>query len=126
MEALPSGTIICRTGWCDICAKENRPHTGQHYLVIGATGDYHVREAQRIAPFYGFTPHLYKKLKVINQDVIVEMCCSMYGCGVQRKENNVDQCWDYTTIKDQWRRLIIDLKDWNSLVLYKHDFDYEI
>lgn len=124
MEALPSGTIICRTGWCDRCAKENRPHTGQHYLALGASGNYHVYIVQRIAPFYGFTPHLYRIIKVINQDVIYEMCCCMHHCGVERKQNNVDQCWDYITIKSQWRRGMMLLKDWNALQQFKRDNDY--
>lgn len=121
-----SNTTICRVGYCELCAKEGRPHTGNQYLVIGATGYYHVYEAKRIAQRYGYCPHLYRIVKIINDDVIVDMCCSMYECGVYRKPNAVDQCWDYMPIKDQWRRTIISLPDWNALVSYKHDWQYEI
>ena len=127
MEALPSSTIICRTGWCELCAKENRPHTGQRFLTIGAKGHYHVYHVDHVPRRYGFTPHFYRLHKVIvgGKDVIYETCCCMEDCGVYLDDNAQTHKIDFMIIKDQWRRGIMLLTDWNALVSrFKQDPDY--
>jgi len=123
MKLLTQGTIICRTGWCDICAKENRPHTGQLFLTIGSTGIYHVKKAERIAPRYGFTPHLYQLVKSLGDNVVFNHVCGM-ECSVNIDWDSTNYKWLADVKESYWKRGIMELKDWNALVMYKRDEDY--
>lgn len=130
MKLLTSGTIICRVGYCSECEKNNRPHTGQLFKTVGSHGA-HIYEADRIARWYGFTPHIYVLHKFIYKtegggDVVFDCICAMYGCGIRRYPNNQDQCWEYTEESNKWKRGIMELKDWNALVSFKKDPDYFI
>jgi hypothetical protein len=125
MESLPSSTIICRTGWCDICAKENRPHTGQRFITIGSKGRYHVYHVDHVPKRYGFTPHLYRLNKSIGNDVVYDMLCCMEDCGVYLDDNASTGKIDFCLLPDKWRRGLMLLIDWNALVLRcKQDPDY--
>lgn len=126
MEAPSSRTIICRTGWCDICAKENRPHTGQRFIAIGSRKKYHVYHVDHVPRRYGFTPHLYIIHKIIGgRDVVYDMLCCMEDCGVILDDNHQTGSIDYHLCKEQLRRGIMTVEDWNSLVLHlKRDPDY--
>lgn len=122
----PTALTICRVGYCEWCAKENRPHTGQMFVAIGSAWHYHVYEAQRIAPRYGFTPYLYRVHKVIGENVVVDYVCSMNECGSTILWNDDRQRWWFTIPGENWGRTILSLSDWNSLVTYKRDLDYFI
>jgi hypothetical protein len=124
METLPS-TIICRHGYCDKCAKEKRPHSGQRALVYGSHG-FKIIRVEHIPRWYGFTPHLYKLIKVIQPvgDVIFETTCCMDHCGIELTNSESDGMTNYHVHGDKWQRGVTDLKTWNSLVMYKHDMDY--
>lgn len=126
MQTLPSGTIITRTGWCEFCAKENRPHTGQRFLAIGAKGHYHVYHVDHVPRRYGFTPHFYRIHRVPgNGDIIYDTCCCMEDCGVYLDDNAQTHKIDFMILKDQWRRGIMSVADWNALVSrFKQDPDY--
>lgn len=115
--------IITRVGYCPICEKSRNPRTGQKFLAFGThTQQWHVKIAYQNGVI-GMTPHTYKA-KINGQNVIVEISCAMYGCGCERRiENNG---WFYFINPKSYRREIWTINRWNSLVLYKHDADYEI
>lgn len=112
-------TIICRTGWCSICHKENRPHSQDLYLAYGSSHkDFDIRYALGNGT-RGFTPHLYKLIKPIGENVVIEKACSFCDVDIWEAEG----IWNY---KVYYKRSMMFLKDWNSLVLYRRDHDYEI
>lgn len=117
--------IICRTGYCPICEKEGAPKSNQPFLVFGSTSNrYRVMSANACHHNpVGYTPHIYKA-KVNGSNVIVESACAMFGCDVNRRVEN--QSWFYFVNPQSWKREIWTLKQWNALVMYKHDFDYQI
>lgn len=122
---LGPSNFICRIGYCEVCAREQRPKSGQQYLVVGEEG-FHLYFAWRNAPIFGFGPHLYKIHKIIGQNVVYDTWCSMYPCGIAREENIADNSIDYFPNENAKRRGIMLLSDWNALVQYKNDFDYLI
>lgn len=54
----------------------------------------------------------------------VEIACGMYGCGVDRRVEN--QTWFYFVKPESWIKDTWTIAQWNSLVLYKHDHQYEV
>lgn len=113
---------ICRTGFCEWCQKENRPHTGQRAMVQGNHG-YHVITANHVPRWYGFTPHLYKIHKVIGENIVYKRLCCMDGCGVYLEFNQERNVFDYF-LEDNWVRGMMTIADWNALCTYKRDTDY--
>lgn len=116
-------TMISRVGFCPRCYKEGRPKTAQPFVVVGK--NFHVLEASHIGK-QGFTPHFYVLIKSIGENIVFEKLCGMHRCGVDIWWDKTNQKHCFTLDKYKFDRGIMTLKDWNSLVLYKHDFDYEI
>lgn len=118
-------TMISRVGFCDRCAKEQRPKTDQCFVVVGK--NFHVLFADHIGHF-GYTPHFYRLIKTIgNGDrVKYERLCGMEGCGTIVWWDQANQKYKFKMNDYLWEPGIMKLSDWNSLVLYKHDYDYEI
>ncbi len=50
----------------------------------------------------------------------------MHDCGTQVWWDNTNRKDAYSLDEYKYERGIMTLKDWNSLIMYKHDFDYEI
>lgn len=117
-------TIISRVGHCAFCEKAGRPHYDSTFAVIGRTGQYHMYIANRIGKI-GYTPHFYRLIKTIGQNVVYEKSCAMHGCGVDIYFDNEVQDYQFILYEDSWQRGIMELKDWNALVQYK-DPDYFI
>lgn len=126
MKLIQSSTIICRTGWCDECAKAKRPEGGNIFKVYGALGGAHMYQVEWKTRWAGFTPHIYVIHKIIGENVVYDYICGMYECGIVRVANNEEQCWDYIENEAKWKRGITDIKNWNALVQFKHDKDYFI
>ncbi len=117
-------TIITRVGYCPICAKQKRPHTGNIFLAYGSHQNcYHIREAMRIG-YYGFTPHIYKVIKYERDIIVADVACGMYECDVDRRIE--DERWFYYVKSEVWQRQEFPLISWNSLVLYKQDSLYSV
>jgi len=112
--------IITRVGYCPLCARNHEPKGGHLFLAHGTTSNrYKVVEADHNGRI-GFTPHIYKG-KLFENNVIVEIACSMYGCGCDKRlEKDV---W-FFFIKE-WRKEVWSIERWKALVLY-HDKNYEI
>lgn len=118
---------ICRTGWCEHCAKEKRPRTGQQYVAVGSNGHVHVYEAQRVPPYDGFTPHLYGIYKKLGENLIVLALCTMEDCGMHNiYYDSTNRMYKFTIDESRIKRIVMSISDWNSLVLYKRDDDYVI
>lgn len=116
-------TTISRVHYCAECAKNRNPRTGQLFAVMGTTG-WHVYQAQQNGTI-GFTPAVYRIVKVIGENVVCEAVCAMNDCGFEIRYNKEDNMYSFTQIVD-WKRNILTLKEWNDMVLYKHDPDYEL
>lgn len=109
--------IITRHGYCPQCEHSRNPRTGQRFLAYGSTHHkYFIEEVQHNGSI-GFVPHIYKG-KVVGNNVIVEISCAMEDCGAE-----VDKGFMY--IKE-FRREVWTLEQWNALVLYKRDSDYQV
>lgn len=117
-------TIITRIGFCLTCHKALRPKTEQICLLYGSHG-YKVHHAIRIGHF-GFVPTLYKLIKVTNEEVIIEKCCSMFECGVDRKWKFKDGLGYWLYQAEKWERQIFTLNQWNGLVQWKNEGQYWI
>lgn len=119
-------TIITRIGFCSLCFKEHRPHIEDLFLTFGSNG-YHLRYATRNG-LWGFCPHIYKLIKVIGENVVVERACAMYGCDVDRewKLDPSGDYWLYGVLTHAWKRQIYTLAQWNALVLWKNELQYRI
>ena len=116
-------SIITRVGWCEECAKQQRPKTGNHFLAYGfAHQSFHMEVAERYGRI-GFVPHIYKLDKKLGENLVVLKSCAMYGCGVDRKREHNDN-WFYF-IK-AYQREVWEVGQWNALLHYKRDKDYII
>lgn len=78
--------MICRTIYCEACAKAGRPRTGDLFGVYGSKNhkiwmyrlDHNVKDK-------GFTPHLITILKYNPDDekAEIEILCGMHKCGIE-------------------------------------------
>ena len=125
MELLKSQTILTRHGFCPRCSVNNLPKSGTLFKVVGLTGA-HMFVCQNNPRWSGYTPHLYRLIKAIGQNVVYERICCIVGCGIIQIPNDQEQCWEYIEISDRWIKGIMPLSDWNALVMYKKDMDYFI
>lgn len=119
-------TIITRIGFCPNCYKEKRPHIFDDFLVVGSTGEHHKKAGRN--GNWGFTPHIYKLVKTVGANVIVDRACAMYLCGVTMKQKIANGYieTEYFVDKTQWVRQIYTREQWDGLLLWKHDNDYWI
>ena len=115
--------MISRVGYCVRCAKERRPITDQKFVVVGT--NFHIYSASHIGMF-GYTPHFYRLLKVIGNNVKYERLCGMEDCGTIVWWDSQNQKWKFNLQNYLWETGLMPLVSWNGLVLYKHDTDYEI
>jgi len=111
---------ITRVGFCPHCFKAQRPRTDNFFVVHGK--NWHVYRANHISN-PGYTPHLYRLLKTIGENVIVEKICGMHECGSVVWWDNVNQCYAFSLQK--WERTMLTIKQWNALLNLK-DSGYEI
>lgn len=116
-------TIICRTGWCPCCHNLGQPHKDNLFLVWGNNG-MHIYTVQKQNPLRGYTPHLYRLMRVDNDDIVFERLCGI--CGVTFKYNKSTHEHDPVILENKWKREKMSIKDWNALVMYKRDLDYLI
>ena len=116
-------TIVTRVGWCEECAKQHRPKTGDFFLVYGfAHHSFHMEVAERYGRV-GFTPHIYKLDKNLGENVTVLKSCAMYGCGVDRKWD-INEYWFYFV--KAYKKEIWETKQWNGLLTLERDRQYMI
>ena len=115
-------TTLTRCGFCEACYKAHRPTLKDPFAVIGNTGTYHIYLAEN-ANNVGITPHFYRLIKVIGENVVVESLCAMHGCGIHVDTTRPQ--WIFYFNKEKWQRSIITLEQWNSLVKFR-DSGYQI
>lgn len=115
-------TTITRVGFCEACFKAQRPRTDNFFVARGTNG-WHIMQAKRIGNI-GYTPHLYRLIKVIGENVVYEKMCTMHSCGTDIYYDSLSQ--NYKFLLGKWERGMMTLSDWNSLQKYKHDKDYQI
>jgi hypothetical protein len=113
-------TTITRLGYCENCAKEHRPKTGQEFLVQGSSHrEPKIMKAIRNGRA-GFVPHLYRitGFDQIRHKVYYQRLCSMEGCGTYTYETDTHHCLD--RVEDQWSTILVTkVSNWNALVLFK-------
>lgn len=114
--------IITRVGWCLDCFKAERPRTDNFFVARGTNG-WHVMKANHIGNL-GYTPHLYRSIKIIGENVVYEKMCAMHSCGTDIYYDSLSQ--NYKFVLGKWERGMMTLSDWNSLQHYKHDPQFEI
>jgi len=115
-------TIISRVSWCPHCYKAQRPRTDNFFVVIGSQG-YHIMRAKHIGNT-GFTPHIYKVVKVKDNTVTYKKICGMNDCGAEVYW--VQSKGIYQFRLDKGKIEIMTLDNWKALISYKRDSDYEI
>jgi hypothetical protein len=119
-------TIISRVSYCPYCAAEKRPHKGSLFLVHGSYRDgYYVREAMR-SGISGYVPHLFILKQVTpTLTVLVDRVCGMYCCGVEHRKNEKG-VYVYGVVPTKWEEIEMPIKDWNGLVNFKRDAQYQL
>ena len=115
-------TIISRVGWCPDCYKAQRPRTDNFFVVIGSKG-YHIKQARHIGNT-GFTPQIYKVIKIEGNNVTSRKTCGMNDCGSEVYW--VQSKGIYQFRLDKGTTEIMTLDNWKALVAYKRDENYEI
>jgi hypothetical protein len=117
------GTVISRVGYCGLCASQGRPHKGSLFLVHGTYRDaYYVREAMRDG-IRGYVPMTYILQKVCRDGTcVVHFACGMHGCGVEYDS----QKRSYSVNMMSWKVCHISISDWNALVGYRRDAQYQV
>ena len=115
---------MTRVSFCQKCYNAGRPKTNQTFVVWG---DYRqsfiVYQSLRIG-MRGFTPHIYKFKRLIGDIVYFDVSCSMDGCDSYIKKNPKDKNLFKVGFKTDNSKM--KLSDWNALVNYKRDKDFEI
>lgn len=116
--------MMTRVSFCPRCQKDCRPKTGQLFVAFGGHRDgYVVYEALHNGR-KGFVPHTFEFKRLIGDTVHFNYACSMVGCGSvatpQKKDPKMYEVGFY------WKQGTMPLKDWNALVKYKRDEDFEI
>jgi len=117
--------IVTRTAYCEKCAKQSRPSSGDVFVLYGSDSEsYHIRQCERHVrgKDVGYTPHLFTKLKCANGNVIVQSVCAMDGCGVVVYATEDD---GYEFVVQRKSIYEMPIREWNALVLYK-DEEYHI
>lgn len=125
MELLNSQTILTRHGFCPLCSVNNLPKSGTMFKVVGRKGS-HMKVCEHNPRWAGYTPHLYRLIKALGENIVYERICCVVDCGIIKVANDEEQVWEYIEKEDHWVRGIMTLTDWNSLVMYKKDLDYFI
>lgn len=117
---------ITRLGYCEICAKEHRPKTGQEFLVQGSShGKMKIMSALRIGTA-GFVPHLYTitGYDTIYRKVYYQKLCCMAGCGTYTEDTG--NAHKMFTRENQWSAVIVTSeRNWDALEFFK-DTGFEI
>jgi hypothetical protein len=116
-------TIMTRCGYCAKCYDANRPQPAKPFLVFGDTAQsYFIKYANGKNCTRGFTPHLYKYLRVSsdNQRVYYQQLCCMCNCGTVYVEDD-QHATAYINIKlSEWSEiLMMPTFRWNALVQYR-------
>jgi len=117
---------ITRLGYCENCAKEHRPKTGQEFLVQGSShGTMKIMKASRMGRA-GFVPHLYTitGYNTVYHKVYYQKLCCMAGCGTLTKD--VGNLHKMFMVEDQWSTVIVTSeRNWDALEFFK-DTGFEI
>ena len=119
--------LMTRIGFCQKCFDSAKPHDGQKMLLLGSHG-WHVDicHPKRIPRHpIGYTPHLYKYIRLQNENVIAKTVCCIDGCDIQIKPL-ADGTYNFMILESKWREQSILISDWNALIKYKRDLDYII
>jgi len=115
---------MTRVSFCPRCYVAGRPKTNDQFVVWGESRQsLVVYEALRIGR-RGFTPYIYEFKRLVDDIVYYDVSCSMGGCDSSivdspKNKNQFSICF----CRDNGK---MKLSDWNALVSYKRDSDFEI
>lgn len=111
--------VISRVGYCDKCAKAERPRHDSFFVVCGSHG-WHVYRSKGIGK-PGYVPTLYRLIKAIGENIVYEKQCSMHDCSVEIEYRS--GMYHFTLGK--WERGMMTRESWNALCNLK-DTGYEV
>ena len=115
---------MTRVSFCPKCYSAGRPKTDQQFVVWGCTHEsFIVRTALRQG-IRGFTPHTYEFKRLVDDTVYYDVACSMVGCGAIANPDKENK--NMFKVGYRWDNQKMPLGDWNGLVRYKRDSDFEI
>lgn len=122
---------ISRTAFCEKCAEEERPHTGEFYAVKGKQG-VHVHQVTYAHPRdnpKGFVPHMFELQSAEKGFVKVIKTCGMHDCGVDIRNNpaydNDASKTPYLVYINQKEEIIMSVLNWNAMLL-NPDLGYKL
>ena len=111
-------TTITRIGYCEKCAKEHRPKTGESFLAFGSSSQTWKPLMAKRNAIRGLTPHNYLMTAHNDEEVAFhKMCCV---CGSYEEYNEEAKILYVVLNERAWSEVeVIRLEDWNALVLFK-------
>ena len=115
---------MTRVSFCKRCYIAGRPKTNDQFVVWGdRRQSLIVYQALRIGR-RGFTPHIYEFKRLVDKTVYYDVSCGMGGCDsfIEDNPKNKNQ-FNVHFKRDNGK---MNLSDWNYLVGYKRDSDFEI
>lgn len=123
---------LTRPAFCELCAMNQRPQTGNIYAVHGSTG-WHVHEVEYAIPRYnpyGFTPHIFEIKKTESGIVYGDIACCMDDCGLDIRKN---QEHEYNSTKPAFliyynhkKPFSLQVNEWNALVIHGKTLGYRL
>lgn len=116
--------MICRTFFCEECSKLSRPHSGNYYVLYHSKKkEYSIHQLEynpeRINR--GFTPHLVQVMARTKDEVLLELSCCMYSCGIDLEKKGEKF---FIKIKIV-RRVYMSVKDYEALLNHS-DLGYRL
>lgn len=114
-------TSFTRVGFCQECKDNHRPKSGNLFVALGASGNYHIYVAGS-KNTEGYVPHIYIIDKVLDGNVIYHKICCMHNCGISTV-NKISNKFSFD--ERAWSKHILPIKEWNALQQFRNT-GYEI
>lgn len=115
---------MTRVSFCPKCHSAGRPKTNDSFVAWGGKrASYVVYESLRQGR-RGFVPHIFEFKRLVGDKVYYDVACSMVGCGACATQDQKNKL--LYKVGFYWDNRKMLLKDWNALVKYKRDSDFEI
>jgi len=115
--------MICRTFFCEDCYRNKRPKSGDFYSTYSQKNKEVIHELDYNPPHInrGFTPHYVEILARNSDEVMVEICCTIIGCGITLEK----RAEEYYVKVIRRRKVFLSSKDF-AILFKRSDYGYRL